>query len=71
MAEAPKAAVNGGGVLKVEHGEELSRYETASSVVIPKEVFEAMYISPYTRTKGHLRSTFGNPTPMYTPINFV
>jgi len=42
----------------------IERYQTVSSVVIPKEVFEAMYLSPYTRTSGHLRSIFGNPTPV-------
>ncbi|OAL27907.1 hypothetical protein AYO22_03252 [Fonsecaea multimorphosa] len=44
--------------------EYLTRYQTASSVVIPREVFESMYLSPYTQRLGHLRSTFGNPTPM-------
>lgn len=42
----------------------LERYQTASSVIIPREVFETMYLSPYTRTRGHLRSIFGSPTPM-------
>ena len=44
--------------------EYLTRYQTASSVVIPREVFESMYLSPYTQKLGHLRSTFANPTPM-------
>jgi len=44
--------------------EMLERYQTASSVVIPRDVFESMYLSPYHRTRGHLRSIFGNPTPM-------
>jgi len=54
------------GVLNGDHQQHelLERYQTVSSVVIPKEVFEAMYLSPYTRTRGHLRSTFGNPTPV-------
>lgn len=42
----------------------LERYQTASSVIIPREVFESMYLAPYHRTLGHLRSIFGNPTPM-------
>jgi len=42
----------------------LERYQTVSSVVIPKEVFESMYLSPYNRTHGDLRKVFGNPTPM-------
>ncbi|KAH0847570.1 hypothetical protein FOPE_00814 [Fonsecaea pedrosoi] len=44
--------------------EYLTRYQTASSVVIPRDVFESMYLSPYTQRLGHLRSMFGNPTPM-------
>lgn len=47
-----------------QQNEYLTRYQTASSVVIPREVFESMYLSPYTQRLGHLRSTFGNPTPM-------
>ena len=47
-----------------QQNEHLSRYQTASSVVIPREVFESMYLSPYNERKGHLRSTFANPTPM-------
>jgi len=47
-----------------QQDELLGRYQTASSVVIPKEVFESMYLSPYTATHGHLRSVFANPTPM-------
>ena len=47
-----------------QQNEYLTRYQTASSVVIPREVFESMYLSPYTPRLGHLRSTFGNPTPM-------
>ncbi|KAF4991918.1 hypothetical protein FDECE_13860 [Fusarium decemcellulare] len=44
--------------------EYLSRHQTASSVVIPREVFESLYLTPYTPKLGHLRSTFANPTPM-------
>ena len=64
--------VSGGGKGKLDprHDEYLTRYQTASSVVIPREVFESMYLSPYTQRLGHLRSTFGNPTPMYA-IGFI
>jgi hypothetical protein len=67
ITPAPSGDINGAGGRKLEtkHDEYLSRYQTASSVVIPREVFETMYLSPYNRTQGHLRSTFGNPTPMY------
>lgn len=66
ITQAPSGDINGGEGRKpaTQHNEYLSRYQTASSVVIPREVFETMYLSPYSRTKGHLRSTFGNPTPM-------
>lgn len=47
-----------------QQNEYLTRYQTASSVVIPREVFESIYLTPYTQRLGHLRSTFGNPTPM-------
>lgn len=53
-----------GGKMGDQQNEYLSRYQTASSVVIPREVFESMYLSPYTQRLGHLRSTFANPTPM-------
>lgn len=42
----------------------LERYQTASSVVIPREVFESTYLTPYIPKVGHLRSTFANPTPV-------
>lgn len=57
--------VDGGRKFGTQHDEYLSRYQTASSVVIPREVFETMYLSPYNRREGHLHSIFGNPTPMY------
>jgi len=34
------------------------------------ELFEKLYLSPQTHVKGHLRSTFGNPTPLAV-IGFV
>jgi hypothetical protein len=50
------------------HDECLSRCQTASSVVIPREVFETMNLSSYNRIQGHLRSTLGNPMPTYIPL---
>jgi hypothetical protein len=47
--------------------EDLIPHQFGSSVVIPKELFEAMYLDPDVRTRRHLRSGFGNPTPMYVP----
>ena len=53
------------GAKDLDHKGYLERYQTASSVVIPREVFESMYLSPYMTRQGHLRSIFANPTPMY------
>ncbi|KAL3464466.1 GPR1/FUN34/yaaH family-domain-containing protein [Aspergillus heterothallicus] len=42
----------------------LSRYETAGTVNIPKDVFEQMYLTPKLPVTGNLRTSFGNPTPI-------
>ena len=48
-----------------EHAELLHRYQTAQSVIIPREVFEELYLEPTARKKGtRLGTIFGNPTPM-------
>jgi len=62
----PQGGVNGtaGNKLDPQQNDHLARYQTASSVVIPREVFESMYLSPYNQRLGHLRSIFANPTPM-------
>ncbi|KAK9461672.1 GPR1/FUN34/yaaH family-domain-containing protein [Lipomyces oligophaga] len=44
--------------------EALSRFRTASSVMMTPELFEQLYLSPEKRVKGNLRQTFGNPTPL-------
>jgi hypothetical protein len=44
--------------------ENLTRYETADSVYLPKETFEKIYLNPHIPVKGQLRKTFGNPTPL-------
>lgn len=44
--------------------EGLRRYATDGSVMIPMEALEKLYLSPPTKVQGHLRNTFGNPTPM-------
>lgn len=43
---------------------ELSKLETAGSVVMTKELFEKLYLSPHTNVAGNLRKTFANPTPL-------
>jgi uncharacterized protein len=43
---------------------ELSKLDTAGSVVMTKELFEKLYLQPETRVAGRLRKTFGNPTPL-------
>ncbi|KAJ6072660.1 hypothetical protein N7467_010745 [Penicillium canescens] len=42
----------------------LQRMRTAGSVQLPAELFEQLYLAPQNRVKGHLRQTFGNPTPI-------
>ncbi|KAH7385113.1 GPR1/FUN34/yaaH family-domain-containing protein [Cadophora sp. MPI-SDFR-AT-0126] len=42
----------------------LNRYATHTSVAIPMDVYEKMYLNPETRVKGQLRNTFANPTPL-------
>jgi hypothetical protein len=44
---------------------ELSKMDTAGSVMMTKELFEKLYLSPQTNVAGQLRKTFGNPTPLY------
>ncbi len=47
-----------------DHFEGLRRYATDGSVMIPMEALEKLYLNPPSKVQGHLRSTFGNPTPM-------
>lgn len=42
--------------------EELNHFPIAS--YIPVEVFEEIYLTPRNMVRGHLRSTFGDPTPL-------
>ena len=46
-----------------EQMEGLSRQPTAS--FIPMGVFEKTYLTLRSRVRGHLRSTFGNPIPLF------
>ncbi|KAK5259666.1 hypothetical protein LTR40_005534 [Exophiala xenobiotica] len=41
----------------------LRRVQTAESVFLPREVFEALYLNPERNVAGDLRKKFGNPTP--------
>jgi hypothetical protein len=43
---------------------DLSKLDTAGSVVMTKELFEKLYLSPQSNVAGNLRKTFGNPTPL-------
>jgi len=43
---------------------ELAKLDTAGSVVMTKELFEKLYLSPQSNVAGNLRKTFGNPTPL-------
>jgi len=41
----------------------LRRVQTADSVFLPRDVFEALYLNPERNVAGDLRKKFGNPTP--------
>jgi uncharacterized protein len=43
----------------------LRRLRTAGSISITPELFEKIYLSPKNRVSNNIRSTFGNPTPLY------
>ena len=42
----------------------LRKIRSAESIAIPRDVFEKLYLSPQHPAAGHLRKTFGNPTPV-------
>lgn len=44
--------------------EGLRHYATNGSVTIPVEILENLYLNPPSKVSGHLRQTFGNPTPL-------
>ena len=43
----------------------LRRLRTAGSISITPELFEKIYLSPKNQVSNNIRSTFGNPTPLY------
>ena len=43
----------------------LKRMRTAGSLSITPELFEKIYLSPKNQVSNNIRSTFGNPTPLY------
>lgn len=47
-----------------ERAEALNRFRSAASISMTPELFEKLYLAPQSKVKGHLRDTFGNPTPM-------
>jgi len=42
-----------------------AHFRPTESLSISPEVFEKLYLSPETAVKGDLRTTFGNPTPVF------
>lgn len=46
-------------------GASLQEARTTGAVSISAELFEKLYLAPKTDVSGHLRKTFGNPTPMW------
>ncbi|KAL6795932.1 GPR1/FUN34/yaaH family domain-containing protein [Trichoderma sp. SZMC 28013] len=47
-----------------ERAEALNRFRSAASISMTPELFEKLYLAPQSKVKGHLRDTFGNPTPI-------
>jgi uncharacterized protein len=47
------------------HDTALHKIRTAGSISISPELFEKIYLSPKNQVSNNLRSTFGNPTPLY------
>lgn len=43
----------------------LRRLRTAGSISITPELFEKIYLSPKNQVSNNIRSTVGNPTPLY------
>jgi uncharacterized protein len=43
----------------------LKRMRTAGSLTITPELFEKIYLSPKNQVSNNIRSTFGNPTPLW------
>ncbi|KAH7002574.1 GPR1/FUN34/yaaH family-domain-containing protein [Ilyonectria destructans] len=64
MAELESIRTQNQSDLEKGHTEALRETLTSGSVTISAELFEKLYLSPQNKTKGELRQTFGNPTPM-------
>ncbi len=61
-------AINGNYDLHHDHHDTdtaLRRLRTAGSLSISPELFEKIYLSPKNQVSNNIRSTFGNPTPLY------
>jgi uncharacterized protein len=43
----------------------LRRVETAGNLSISPELFEKLYMGPKNEVTNNLRTTFGNPSPLY------
>ena len=65
--ERDQAPLDGYDLHHEKHDSEtaLRQIRTAGSLSISPELFEKIYLSPKNRVSGDIRSTFGNPTPLY------
>lgn len=52
-------------------GATLQEARTTGAVSISAELFEKLYLAPKTDVSGHLRKTFGNPTPMCVTSSLI
>ena len=67
-------SVNGKYDLHHDHHTEetaLRRIRTAGSISITPELFEKIYLSPKNRVSNNIRSTVGNPTPLYVSSDCI
>ncbi len=65
----PSSGTNGKSTYQMdEHADSeaaLRRVETAGNLSISPELFEKLYLSPKNDVSNNLRTTFGNPSPLY------
>lgn len=65
----PSSGTNGKSTYQMEeHADSeaaLGRMETAGNLSISPELFEKLYLAPKNEVSNNLRTTFGNPSPLY------
>lgn len=63
--ESPALTAAGKEHHDASHYEAIRKTQTAESVIMPRDVFEKLYLNPHQQPRADtLRKTFGNPTPI-------